>query len=399
MRIKIFTFLIFLLVLLSISTVAAGDNTTDDTYIPKTTALDGQVVEATESGNFNITFSNNYNGYCLEYGEHDAMAGDKFIVANSTDYEINKSVSNCLKTFFVDFYDEAMKNKIVTQHTIWHFTDGFDGWRLNYTMIQQIKDIAAVKNVPDTGKVKYNATHDMHYSFLTLVSPYEHHQNFFAYKIWFKEIDDCCCINNTTNNYFYNITNVTNIIHNITNIYYNYTTIINNITNNNYTTIANNITNNTIISNNYTTIVNNITNNTIINNNYTTINNNYTTIINNITNNNHTIIIDNSTSIIQHNNYTNITYVNFTKTENNITVIYNCAIINIGCGNTTNIMNDVINYSSTYLSKSLNNQLQNQLNDYIMMKLAGNKKAKILLVIVLVIMMLCIGGYGYRRKI
>ena len=112
-----------------------------------------------------------------------------------------------------------------------------------------------------------------------------------------------------------------------------------------------------------------------------------------------TIIIDNSTSIIQNNNYTNITYVNFTKTENNITIIYNCAIINIGCDNTTNIMNETINNSSTYLSKSLNNQAQNQLNDYIMMKLAGNKKAKILLVIMLVIIMLCIGGYGYRRKI
>jgi len=123
------------------------------------------------------------------------------------------------------------------------------------------------------------------------------------------------------------------------------------------------------------------------------------TFSNDITNNNHTIIIDNSTSIIQNNNYTNITYVNFTKTENNITVIYNCAIINIGCGNTTNIMNETIDNSSTYLSKSLNNQSQNQLNDYIMMKLAGNKKAKILLVIMLVIMMLCIGGYGYRRKI
>ena len=389
MRIKIFTFLIFLLVLLSISTVAAGDNTTDDTYIPKTTALDGQVVEATESGNFNITFSNDYNGYCLEYGEHDAIAGDKFIVANSTDYEINKSVSNCLKTFFVDFYDEAMKNKIVTQHTIWHFTDGFDGWRLNYTMIQQIKDIAAVKNIPDTGKVKYNATHDMYYSFLTLVSPYEHHQNFFAYKIWFKEIDDCCCINNTTNNYFYNITNVTNI-------YYNYTTIVNNITNNNYTTIVNNTTNN-----NYTTIINNITNNNyttivnnITNNNYTTINNNYTTIINNITNNNHIIIIDNSTSIIQHNNYTNITYINFTKTENNIMVIYNCAIINIGCSNTTNITKDTINNSNVYLSKSLNSQSKNQLNDYITMKSTG----KILIILILIVIVICIGGYGYRRK-
>jgi len=51
-------FLTIFLVLLSISTVAAGDNTTDDTHIPKSTVLDGQVVEATESGNFNITFSN-----------------------------------------------------------------------------------------------------------------------------------------------------------------------------------------------------------------------------------------------------------------------------------------------------------------------------------------------------
>lgn len=78
---------------------------------------------------------------------------------------------------------------------------------------------------------------------------------------------------------------------------------------------------------------------------------------------------------------------------------YICAIINIGCDNTTNIMNETTNNSSTYLSKSLNNQSQNQLNDYIMMKSAGNDKAKILLVIVLVVIMLCVGGYGYRRKI
>lgn len=58
MKTKIFIFLTIFLVFLSLSTVAAGDNTTDDTYIPKSTVLDGQVVEATESGNFNITFSN-----------------------------------------------------------------------------------------------------------------------------------------------------------------------------------------------------------------------------------------------------------------------------------------------------------------------------------------------------
>ena len=45
----------------------------------------------------------------------------------------------------------------------------------------------------------------------------------------------------------------------------------------------------------------------------------------------------------------------------------------------------------------LNNQSQNQLN--VMMKSTGNDKAKILLIIVLVIIVLCIGSYGYRRKI
>jgi len=75
-------------------------------------------------------------------------------------------------------------------------------------------------------------------------------------------------------------------------------------------------------------------------------------------------------------------------------ISYNCAIINIGCGNTTNIMNDTINNSSAYLSNSLNNQSENQLNDYITMKSTG----KILIILILIVIVICIGGYGYRRK-
>ena len=78
-----------------------------------------------------------------------------------------------------------------------------------------------------------------------------------------------------------------------------------------------------------------------------------------------------------------------------VTVIYNCAIINIGCGNTTNITKDTINNSNVYLSKSLNSQSKNQLNDYITMKLTD----KILIILILIVIVICIGGYGYRRKI
>ena len=265
-------FLTIFLIFLSLGTVSAGDNSTHD-YIPQPVDFNGQVVQATEDGHFNITFSNDYNGYCLEYGEEEAYKGDNFIVANSTAYDINESTANYLKTYFVNFYDEAMKDKVVTQHTIWHFTDGFDGWRVNKTLVQSIKDIGALKTVPDNGIIRYNDTAEMVYSFQTLVSPYEHHQNFFAYKIYFRPITEPCY-------------NITNIYQNITNNYYNITNIYYNIINNTY---INNITNTNIYINNTTNIINNTTNiciNNITNityllyrniNNDTDINNNSTT--------------------------------------------------------------------------------------------------------------------------
>lgn len=116
---------------ISVNNVFAGNNTTESDNTPREFLPDSdKQVSATEDGHFNITFDNGYNGYCLEYSEKDTNVGDKFIVVN-TSYAINtndkSNVGNYLKTFFVDYYDIAMEDKVKTQHIIWHFTDDFNG--------------------------------------------------------------------------------------------------------------------------------------------------------------------------------------------------------------------------------------------------------------------------------
>lgn len=314
MKAKILLIMIFLGIL-SLGAVAAGDNTTDDQYIPKEISGD-EVVIALEDGHFNIPFSDGSNGYCLEYGEHEAAFGDSFIVKN-TSYMINNNnhtpVGNYLKAYFVYYYPETIKNPIVTQHMIWHFTDDFNGWRVNQTLVEKIKIIGDAITIPDHGTLKYNSTHKMVFSFNTFLSPYENHQDFFGYNIFFEPLSSTCDCEYIVNNYtIYNITqvennitytNVTNIINNETcyiknDTYLNITNITNNITNifqnitNNYVNITNNYINITKINN--TTILNNITN---IVNNITNITNNYQS-INNTTIQNNTVIINNTTNII-----------------------------------------------------------------------------------------------------
>ena len=287
-----------------------GESYSDHTYI-----FDGndysnyEIAYALEDGHFDTLFSEDYKGYCVEYTEQEAAYGDLFYITNTSSIInriTNEDVSNYLKIYFIDYYNQTQANKIVTQHTIWHFTDNFDGWRINYTLVDEIRD--STHNYPDSGTIRYNDTHKMIYDFRGLVSPYEEHQNYFNYKIFFKEIgvDDCIInnYNNTTNvNNYNNTTNIVNNYNNTTNIVNNYnntTNIVNNY--NNTTNIINNYNNTTNI-NNYNNTTNNylinITNNTTVNNianNYSNITNYYNNIINNITNNttNNNITVNNA---------------------------------------------------------------------------------------------------------
>jgi len=280
---KIIISILLLFLMMGCVTGGGGETTTDYHHYDVVTYQD--VVYAEEDGHFNIQFTDDYRGYCFEYGEHEATRGDKFYV-EQTDYILNsenKDVSNYLKLYFVDYYNETQKDKVVTQHTIWHFTDGFDGWRVNKTLVDNIKATSEYKKLPDDGTAYWNDTHNMSYSFRSLVSPLEDHQNFFAYLIDFVCIDNitdddvnggvCNCTNVTINNNYYN---------NTTNVFNNFTDIVNNVTNN--------FVNETHNYNNFTDIVNNVTNN-----------------YNNFTNNNNSIYINNSTNINNNNTVNNIT--------------------------------------------------------------------------------------------
>lgn len=316
---QIINLLIVLLFFCLICSVGAGNSSTHN-YIPNDLYSDMdnvEIVYAESDGHFNIPLSDGSKGYCLEYMEKEAMKGDPFIVAN-TSYAINnqtgEDVSNLLKVYFID-YDGYKADPVVAQHMIWHFTDDFDGWRVNKTIINDIKLTSEYKKYPDTGTIRYNSTHNMGFKFNSLLSPYEHHQNYWSYDIFFKTIQDCIVNNttmyNNTTNIYNNISNtysnITNTYNNITNVYNNINNTYNNITNNNITNTYDNITNtyNNITNNNITNIYNNITNN-----NYTNINQSnisYENIsITNITNQNINSNINNSTYYII-NNGKNIT--------------------------------------------------------------------------------------------
>lgn len=220
--IKMKKLLLIILLFILISSVNAGENIT--TYDDSPVILNeyDNVTFAEEDGHLDTKFSNDYKGYCIEYTEQEAKIGDKFYITNTTkaiNKQSNEDVSKYLKTYFVDYYDETQKDKIVTQHTIWHFTNDFDGWRLNKTLINKIKENS--KNYDDDGIKKWNSTHNMKYSFRVLLSPYEHHQNYFIYQILFlptpienETIDQNITTENITTE---NITNqtITNITNNI----------------------------------------------------------------------------------------------------------------------------------------------------------------------------------------
>ena len=149
----------------------------------------GETVKSKENGHFNITFEDGYNGYCINYGDQEAKVNDEFEVKDTTAAINNKngeSIGHYLKTFFVEFHDIAVKNKIDTQKIIWAFSDNFD---FNKALVQQIKDISVNLTIPDHGAIKkINETTEAFFDFEVLGTDKNNHQNFFGYKITYRDI-------------------------------------------------------------------------------------------------------------------------------------------------------------------------------------------------------------------
>ena len=200
MKKPLFTILLVIFAITSCLNFVSAENETD---ILRNSESEEEVL-ATKDGHLNITFDNGYNGYCIEYGEHEAKIGQEYSVEN-TSYATNKntgeSVGNYLKVYFVDYYEDAMRDDIVTQHTIWHFTDDFNGWRIDPLLIENIKSAAATKTIPDSGAVRQiNNTTEAVFDFQVLSSAESDNQNFFAYKITYRDIIKDIIGNSTISN-------------------------------------------------------------------------------------------------------------------------------------------------------------------------------------------------------
>ena len=44
----------------------------------------GTEVKSQENGNYNITLDNGYNGYCVDYGDHETGVNDTFIIKDTS---------------------------------------------------------------------------------------------------------------------------------------------------------------------------------------------------------------------------------------------------------------------------------------------------------------------------
>lgn len=107
-----------------------------------------------------------------------------------------------LKFFFVYFYNETQVDVIKTQHMIWKFSNNKTFSRFDPILYDKIIQKAATTNVPNQGSLKLNDSTEMSFDFRNFVSPITEHQNYFGYKISFRNIttNQSTQINNSMNN-------------------------------------------------------------------------------------------------------------------------------------------------------------------------------------------------------
>lgn len=208
------TIIFIILLMFLIGTAYAGNNTTEIEPDSHSIEYSDNVSYALESGDSNISFSNGYHGYCVEYREKSAEKDDEFYVMDTSYIRNNNTdqdVSNYIKVFFTYYYENTQSNNLThrgepvdqvvyNQHIIWYFTNNFTSPVTDNSteLLNNIISTAQKIRVPDDGTLRMNDTTEMRYSFIGLVSLFERHQNYFGYNITFKNITNHT--NTTTNN-------------------------------------------------------------------------------------------------------------------------------------------------------------------------------------------------------
>lgn len=200
--------IILFLFLLCLNTVYAGNNTTDfEPTIINDVNNNSDIVIAEETGHLNINFTDDYKGYCIEYGEYQANKGDKFIKTETS--VIGEDMSNYLKIFTLKYYNLLQNEPVKAQHIIWFFTDNFTSRLTDYSIIEDVKDTGRYLRVGDTGTFRLNDTNVLCYDFRVGISQYSNHQDYFLYILWIRNVTvdvNDTLINNTFNEHNNNYT-------------------------------------------------------------------------------------------------------------------------------------------------------------------------------------------------
>jgi len=116
----------------------------------------GETAKAMDSGYLRLPFDNGYNGFCIAHHAPQADMDDVYLVC-STDKAVNnmsgENIANYLKVFATQFSDIFLGDNVYAQQYIWHFSDDFNGWRINPDVVQEIRDLSMQMIIPAHGYV------------------------------------------------------------------------------------------------------------------------------------------------------------------------------------------------------------------------------------------------------
>ena len=212
---RIWTILFISLIFLSGIGIACAHDT-NDTNIQTSDdtqeeIIDSENVNAEQSGIRNITFSDGYNGYCINLSKDHAEVGSEFTpkdTSHAMNNKYNTPIGNYLKILFVDYYDFAIKDADATAEVIWDFSDRYYLDSTNEITQAILKDAENGRTIPDHGATKkINDTTEAVFDFEVFDPLNDDMQNYFGYKITFRTIENTA---NTTENITNKTENATN---------------------------------------------------------------------------------------------------------------------------------------------------------------------------------------------
>ena len=191
-------FLFFLGIVCAQDVNETDTGTTDDT---QDVISDGDTATSQREGIRNVTFSDGYNGYCINMSKDHAYVGSEFTIKDTSfaiNNKYNTPIGNYLKILFVDYYDFAIKDADNTSEVIWDFSDRYYLDSSNPITQAILKDAEDGRTIPDHGAVKkINSTTEAVFDFEIFNPSDDSIQNFFGYEITFRSIQNT---QNTTEN-------------------------------------------------------------------------------------------------------------------------------------------------------------------------------------------------------